>query len=271
MVCATLQELSGGRFLLGLAAGAADVLGWAGIDPRRAAAPHRRGGGGDPGAVRGRRARRHPGSGGRAGNRTGDCASRPVRRRSTSARCRPACTTRRELADGGAPPAVPAGVVRRGDGEHRRGRAPRPAATSTTSTWRRASGCRSATTRPGRSTPGRQARLLRRRRSRRPSSTASAWRPPTWPRCGRSIRTTRRAPLPPAMMSLGISGTPDEVVAALPRPDRRRGPPRVVRSAARRRSPAGRPPARRARHPRPPWRGRRERALVCPAWRTAAW
>ena len=31
MVCATLQELSGGRFLLGLAAGSADVLGWAGI------------------------------------------------------------------------------------------------------------------------------------------------------------------------------------------------------------------------------------------------
>ena len=31
MVCATLQELSGDRFLLGLAAGAADVLGWAGI------------------------------------------------------------------------------------------------------------------------------------------------------------------------------------------------------------------------------------------------
>ena len=31
MVCATMQELSGDRFLLGLAAGAADMLGWAGI------------------------------------------------------------------------------------------------------------------------------------------------------------------------------------------------------------------------------------------------
>ena len=51
MVCATLQELSGDRFLLGLAAGAADVLGWAGIAHEHATAPHRRGDGGHPGAV----------------------------------------------------------------------------------------------------------------------------------------------------------------------------------------------------------------------------
>ena len=31
MTATTLQELSGGRFLLGLAAGADDFLGWAGI------------------------------------------------------------------------------------------------------------------------------------------------------------------------------------------------------------------------------------------------
>ena len=92
MVCATLQELSGGplpprprrrgrrRARLGR------------DHPRRAAAPHRRGGGGDPGAVRRRRARRQSRATARAGSRTGDFACPPDRRRSTSGRCRPACT-----------------------------------------------------------------------------------------------------------------------------------------------------------------------------------
>jgi 5,10-methylenetetrahydromethanopterin reductase len=35
MVAATLEELSGGRFLLGLAAGAADFLGWVGLEQAR--------------------------------------------------------------------------------------------------------------------------------------------------------------------------------------------------------------------------------------------
>ena len=41
MLAATLDELSGGRFNLGLGAGAADFLGWVGIDDARPAATMR--------------------------------------------------------------------------------------------------------------------------------------------------------------------------------------------------------------------------------------
>ncbi|MEZ4524085.1 MAG: LLM class flavin-dependent oxidoreductase [Thermomicrobiales bacterium] len=42
MTAATLQELSGGRFNLGIAAGAADFLGWVGIEQERPLAAMRR-------------------------------------------------------------------------------------------------------------------------------------------------------------------------------------------------------------------------------------
>jgi 5,10-methylenetetrahydromethanopterin reductase len=65
MLAATLQEVSGGRFLLGLAAGAQEFLGWAGIERARPLA-------------RTGQAVRAP-----AGIRRRTCASRPGPRRST--------------------------------------------------------------------------------------------------------------------------------------------------------------------------------------------
>ena len=162
MVCATLQELSGDRFLLGLAAGAADVLGWAGIARD---APLRR----TAEAVVAIRALCDGG----APADTADDGSRwqpdgaTPRARPSHAdlpRCdvAPHAPTRRVAGRRSAPPAVPAGVVRRGDGEHRR-RAP-PRAGRDARRHRRG-GVRVGVDRrrPGRrrSTPGRQARVLR--------------------------------------------------------------------------------------------------------------
>ncbi len=104
MVCATLQELSGDRFLLGLAAGSADVLGWAGITRD---APLRRTAEAvaairalcDGGAPADRGGRRVAMATGRR-----DFAYPPDRRRSTSVRCRPACTRLAgSVADGALP------------------------------------------------------------------------------------------------------------------------------------------------------------------------
>ena len=58
MTAATMQELSGGRFILGLAAGADDFLAWAGICPRGSAGPHAGGRDRHPGPVLRPRSRR---------------------------------------------------------------------------------------------------------------------------------------------------------------------------------------------------------------------
>ena len=128
--------------------------------PRRTTAPNRRGGGGDPGAVRRRRARRHRRRGALATGRATTRAGPPhpdLPRRDVA----PHAPTRRIAGRRRASPAVPAGVVRRSDGEHRRGRrrgGPRPRR-------HRRGGVRLGVDRrrPGRrrSTSGRQARVLR--------------------------------------------------------------------------------------------------------------
>ena len=91
MTAATLQELSGGRFLLGLAAGADDFLGWAGIAREAPLARTREAVVAIRALCSGRLSRRRPRQRRRSGARTRGCASRRGRRRSTSGRCRRAC------------------------------------------------------------------------------------------------------------------------------------------------------------------------------------
>ena len=91
MTATTLQELSGGRFLLGLAAGADDFLGWAGIARHAPLARTREAVDRHPRAVL--RSCRRPTSraAATAGSVTHACASRRRRHRSTSGRWRHGC------------------------------------------------------------------------------------------------------------------------------------------------------------------------------------
>ena len=109
------------------------------------------------------------------------------------------------------PPALPAGVVHRRDDPHRRRDSPDRDGSPTTSTSRRASGCRSTTT------PSWLAgRWPRNSPTTAPRSHRRCWRgsASTRPHSANCARRPDRAVelLPPAMMELGVSGTPDEVV-----------------------------------------------------------
>ena len=91
MTAVTLQELSDGRFVLGLAAGAEDFLGWAGItrDAPLSRTPARR----SPPSGRCARASRPPTSRGAVpgGNPRHVCGSPQHRRLSTLGRCHHGC------------------------------------------------------------------------------------------------------------------------------------------------------------------------------------
>ena len=109
--------------------------------------------------------------------------------------------------------AVPARVVHRIAASHRRRLPPVPADSSTTSTSPPASGCRSTMTpsepagRWPRSSP------TTAHRSRPTCSPASGSTQLTLVESAQPSTRRRRSPLlPPEMMTLGVSGTPDEVV-----------------------------------------------------------
>ena len=244
MMCGTLQEFSGGRFLLGLAAGAEDFLGWAGID-RDAPCDERR----RPSSPSGRCARtpaaaRHPGSGERW--RT---EARPARPRRPTPIYLGAMSPRMpesigEIADGGLPllyppesfvdarRASPRGCARAGRQRRDidlaaciwvsvdRDRRSKPAAT------------------------GREARLLRRLVLGGPALADVGVEPTCWPRCAISIRRTAAARPAAGDDVAGHQRHARRGRRALPRSDRRRR--RVTYRSARRSAPtaAGHPLAR---------------------------
>ncbi len=246
MIAATLQELSGGRFLLGLAAGADDFLGWAGITRDAPLARTREAVVAIRALCSGRLARRRS----RQRRRTGD----------RDARLRVAAAADADLPRGDvttdagvdrrdrrrrAPAALPAGVVRRHDDAHRRRSRPvRPAARAT-STSPRASGCRSTTTPSGLAGRWPRSSPTTARRSRRRCSPGSELTRPTLARPPQR-RPRRGGRLAPS----GDDGAGGERHSrrgrrALPPPRRGRSAPRVVRTAARTGSSNGGAPARR--------------------------
>ena len=263
MAATTLQELSGGRLLLGLAAGAADFLGWAGIAREAPLARTREAvvairalcSGEAPAAV--------PGSG--AGWR-GEARLRvpahptPIYLGAMSPRMLELVG---EVADGGLPLLYPPETFAAANGHIATGlaRAGRDAGDLDVAAciWVSVDDDEE--------------------RARRPLAEklvyyGAAFAPAVLAAVGVDAATLADlrgldidaavARLPPAMLGLGVAGTPADVVLALPPADRRRRPPRVVRSAPRRRPLGRRPVARRAGPARAPVRGRRRTCASLP-------
>ena len=190
MTAVTLQELSGGRFLLGLAAGAEDFLGWAGIDRRRSAAADARGRRRHPGAVLGRLAGRRPGqrrSLAHRGTAPRPAAATPIYLGAMSPRMLESIG---EIADGGLPLLYPPESfvdTRRTSTPA----APAPAGSGATSISPRASGSRSIATRDGHGGHWPRSSPTTAPRSRRSVLANVGVDPACWSCCATSIRLRR--------------------------------------------------------------------------------